>query len=79
MFNIRSYKKALREMNVGDIFYLNVISASVAIAEYTKELIKEGVITPEITELEKMIVPSAIHKFLAGDALAPQMTYIKLK
>lgn len=77
--NIRGYKKALRELKVGETFYLNIISASLAMADYTKELIKNGTIAPEKSELEKMIVPDAIERFLSGDALAPQMTYIKLK
>lgn len=77
--NIRGYKKAIREMKPGETFYLNIISGSVAMAEFTKELIKSGIIAPELSELEKMIVPEAIQKFMSGDALAPQMTYIKLK
>lgn len=79
MINIRGYKKAIREMKPGDTFYLNIISASVAIADYTKELIQTGIIAPDQKELEKMIVPNALDKFINGYALAPQMTYIKLK
>lgn len=77
MMNIRSYRKAIREIKKGEQFYFNAISASVAMVEYTKELVKNGTIKLDMEELEKMIVPEALDKFLTGEALAPQMFYIK--
>lgn len=73
--NIRSYKKMIREANIGDTFYLNAINASLTMIEYTRQLIQTGKITPDGEELNKMVKPEAQYKFYTGESIAPQMTY----
>lgn len=75
MTNIRTYKKMIKEANIGDTFYYNAISGSVAMVEFTKELIKSGKIAPDGEELNKMIKPEAQYRFYNGESIAPQMTY----
>ena len=75
MVNIRSYKKFIKNANVGDTFYLNAINASINMIEYTKELIRTGKIAPDGEELNKMIKPDAQYRFYNGTSIAPQMTY----
>lgn len=77
--NIRSYKKLIRDSKVGDRFYLNAISCSNAMIDYTKELIKVGKIAPVSNELDKIIVADEQYRFYLGDAIAPQMTYEIIK
>lgn len=78
MQNIRTYKKLIRELTAGQTFYYNSIAGTSAMIDYTRELIKAGVITPLQSELDKMIKPEAQYKFITGECIAPQMTYIKL-
>ena len=75
MMNIRSYKKMIREAQIGDTFYFNAINGSISMIEYTRELIKAGKITPDGEELNKMIKADAQYKFYNGESIAPQMTY----
>lgn len=76
MMNIRSYRKAMREMEIGQKFYLNAINCSLAMIDYTRELIQSGKITPDGEELNKMIKPEYQYKFYNGESIAPQMTYV---
>lgn len=76
--NVRSYRKIIREMKSGESFYLNIINASEAVVDYTREAIKAGIIQPDIKELEKIINPHSIHHYMKGTFIFPQMTYIKL-
>lgn len=75
MMNIRSYRKMMRELKVGDTFYFNAINGSLNMIEYTRELIKAGKIAPDGEELNKMIKAEAQYKFYNGESIAPQMTY----
>ena len=75
MMNIRSYKKMMRELAIGETFYMNAINCSIAMIDYTRELIKAGKIVPDGEELNKMIKPEAQYKFYNGESIAPQMTY----
>ena len=75
MMNIRSYKKMIKESKIGDTFYYNAIAGSIAMVEFTKELIKSGKIVPDGEELNQMIKPEAQYKFYNGESIAPQMTY----
>lgn len=75
MMNIRSYRKMMRELKVGDTFYMNAINCSIPMIEYTRELIKSGKITPDGEELNMMIKAEAQYKFYNGECIAPQMTY----
>ena len=75
MMNIRSYRKMMRELKVGDTFYFNAINGSLNMIEYTRELIKAGKIVPDGEELNKMIKAEAQYKFYNGESIAPQMTY----
>ena len=77
--NVRTMKKLISELNPGETFYLNAISASVGMVELTRELIKNGTITPEPEELSRVIKPEFHERFLNGESIAPQMVYIKLK
>lgn len=75
MMNIKSYKKMMRELAVGDTFYFNSINGSINMIEYTRELIKAGKIVPDGEELNKMIKPEAQYKFYSGESICPQMIY----
>lgn len=75
MMNIRSYRKMIKGAKVGDRFYFNAINGTVPMVEYTRQLIKQGKITPVLEELEKVIVPEAIDKFMSGDSIFPEMDY----
>lgn len=77
--NIRSYKKQIREMKVGDTFYLNAINCSLAMVDYTKELLKSGKIKPEQSELDRTIFSEYQQDFISGKSIAPQMMYEVIK
>lgn len=73
--NIRTFKKMVQELNVGDTFYYNSISGTISMIEYVRELIQTGKIVPDGEELNKMIKPEAQYKFYNGESICPQMTY----
>lgn len=77
--NIRSYRKQIREMKVGDTFYLNAINCTLAMVDYTKELLKNGKIRPEQSELDRTIYPEYQQDFISGKSIAPQMMYEVIK
>lgn len=77
--NIRTYKRYISNLEVGESFYLNTINASIAMIEYTRTLLQTGVIEPDKQELDKVIKKEFQYKFLSGEAIAPQMTYVKKK
>ena len=79
MKNVRSFKKVVNEMNVGEKLWFNAIAATPAMVDFLREEIKAGNLVPNEDELNKMIVPSAIHKYMSGYSIAPQMEYIKVK
>ena len=79
MLNIRSYKKMIRESKVGDTFYYNAIGGSLAMVDYTRELIQIGKIIPVEEELIKMVKAEAADKYRDGTSIAPQMTYMIVK
>lgn len=75
MQNVRSYKKMIREAQVGETFYYNSIAGTTSMIDLTRELIKTGKIRPVREEIEKMIVPEAVEQYMDGTCIAPQMTY----
>ena len=75
MMSVRTYKKMVREMNVGDVFFYNAISGTMAMLDLTKELIKTGKITPVREEIEKAVTPESLELFLSGKCVMPQMFY----
>lgn len=75
MNNIRTFKKMIRELAVGDTFYYNSIAGTLSMIDYVRELIQTGKIVPDAEELAKMIKSEAHYKFYNGESIAPQMTY----
>lgn len=71
--------KTVNSLRVGESFYANAIGFGLMAIELLKGYIKLGVITPDRDELNAMIKPEAQQKFIDGECLAPQMTYIKIK
>ena len=74
--DIRGYKRCISKLQKGDKFYLDAINASIAMIEYTRKLIQSDVIVPDKQELDKVIKRECQYKYLSGEAIAPQMTYI---
>lgn len=77
MINVRTLRKLIRELNPGETFYLNAISATTSMIKEVKALIKDGVIEPDREELSRVIKPECHKRFLNGESIAPQMVYIK--
>ena len=77
--NVCTLKKIVREMNVGESIYINAISCTSSMISFLKSAIIDGTLQPDPTEIDKIIKPESRTKFLSGDCIAPQMTYIKKK
>lgn len=77
--NVRSYKKMINELAVGETFYYNSIAGTVSMIDYTRELIQKGKIAPVREELEKAVTPDSLNNFLTGVSIFPQMEYVILK
>ena len=72
------FKKALQELKPGKTIYINTINLTPGCIKQLREYIKEGILTPDISEVEKMIVPDSIEKVMTGDMICPQMNYTKI-
>ena len=72
------FKKALQELKPGEQTYINSINLSIKQIAILREFIKSQVLTPDISEVEKMIVPDSIEKVMTGDMICPQMNYTKI-
>lgn len=73
--NIRSFRKAVREMESGQIFYLNAINVSFAVVEQLREFIDIGIVEPIREEAEKYY--KDVESVMSGKVILPQMEYIK--
>jgi hypothetical protein len=78
MLGIREFKNFYKNVKIGDSFYLNAIGANKKVIDYVRMLIQTKEIAPKKEEIEKVIKKESINKFLTGEAIAPQMTYIKI-
>lgn len=78
MLGIREFKNYYKSLNIGDNFYLNAIGANKNVIDYVRTLIQTGEIAPIKEEVERLVKKESIDKFLNGEAIAPQMTYIKI-
>ena len=77
--NIRSYKKMINELAIGDTFYYNSIAGTVSMIDYTRELIQTGKIAPVRKEIEQAVTPDSVNDFMTGISIFPQMEYVVLK
>lgn len=75
MMNVRSFRKAVKEMESGQRFYVNTISASVAMVDQLRQYIKDGVVEPVREEVEKSY--KDVEAVMSGGVIFPQMDYIK--
>ena len=75
MMNVRSFRKEVREMASGQRFYLNAISASVAVVDQLRRYIKDGVVEPVREEVEKYY--KDVEAVMSGKVILSQMEYIK--
>lgn len=78
MLGIREFKNYYKSINIGDNFYLNAIAVKENVIDYVRTLIQTKEIAPVKEELERIVKKESINKFLSGEAIAPQMTYIKI-
>lgn len=75
MMNVRSFRKAVREMESGQRFYVNAISASVGMVDQLRQYIKDGVVEPVREEVERSY--KDVEAVMSGKVIFPQMEYIK--
>lgn len=69
----------VKSLNIGESFYANTLGFSIKAIALLKSYIKTGVLVPDKDELNAMIKSEVQQKFIDGECIAPQMTYIKIK
>ena len=72
------FKKSIQALKPGEQVYINSINLTVKQIDVLRQFIKSQVLTPDISEVEKMIVPDSIEKVMTGDMICPQMNYTKI-
>ena len=72
------FKKSIQALKPGEQVYINSINLTVKQIDVLRQFIKSQVLTPDISEVEKMIVPDSIEKVMTGEMICPQMNYIKI-
>ena len=75
--NVRGFRSTINHMESGKNIYINAINLTPACIDQLREYIKEGILIPDISEVEKMIVPGSIEKVMSGEIICPQMDYIR--
>jgi len=78
LLNTREFKNFYKSLNIGDNFYLNILGVNENVIDLLQEYIQLDKIAPLESELIKMVKKENINKFLSGEIIAPQMTYIKI-
>lgn len=74
---VRTLKKVVREMNVGETLYFNAISGTPAMIEFIRQSVTHGVLQPNPEWVDSAVQPHAVTKVLSGEVIMPQMEYIK--
>lgn len=74
---VNVFKKKIAEAQAGDTFYMNTINFSPAAVDLLRKFIQDGTLSPDEKELKKSVVPESLPKFLSGECILPQMTYIR--
>lgn len=72
------FKKALQELKPGEQVDINAVNLTIKQLAILKQYIRSQVLTPDISEVEKMIVPDSIEKVMTGEMICPQMIYTKI-
>lgn len=72
-----TFRKQIEKMEIGKSIYINALSLSINQVDYLRMAIYNGILTPDIDELRKMIKPEYIGEYLDGSRICPQMTYRK--
>jgi hypothetical protein len=78
MVGVNTLKKSYEQANIGEFCFINAIGLTPRAIDLLREYIQKSKIAPVETMLIKMIKKESIDKFLNGEAIAPQMTYIKI-
>lgn len=73
--NVRSFRKQVREMEIGSTIYINSINMSLKGIDALREFIKAGVLEPIRAEVEKTY--KDVEAVMSGNVIIPQMEYIK--
>ena len=76
--NVRGFRSTIGQAEPGKTIYINTINLTPGCIKQLREYIKEGILIPDISEVEKMIVPDSIEKVMTGDMICPQMNYTKI-
>lgn len=72
------FKKALQELKPGEQVDINAVNLTIKQLAILKQYIRSQILTPDISEVEKMIVPDSIEKVMTGEMICPQMIYTKI-
>ena len=73
--NIRTLRKAVKEMKQGETLYINAICLTANAIERLRNYIKENVLLPDKSEVEQLY--SDMQAVMSGKTILPQMTYIR--
>lgn len=76
--NVRGFRNTVSHVEPGKTIYINAINLTPGCIKQLREYIKEGILTPDISEVEQMIVPDSIEKVMTGEMICPQMNYTKI-
>ena len=78
MVGANTLKKSYEQANVGELCFINAIGLTPRAIDLLREYIQKNKIVPVESELIKVVKKESVDKFMSGEAIAPQMTYIKI-
>ena len=75
--NVNGFRRVIRHIEPGTTVFIDAINLTPRCIDQLRECIKDGTLIPDISEVEKMIVPDSVDKVMSGEIICPQMDYIK--
>ena len=73
--NLRTMKKAVKEMKTGEVIFINIICLTEKAVNQLKQYIIDGVLVPDEKQVKEMYnIPEEV---MSGNVILPQMEYIK--
>lgn len=75
--NYKTLEARINKLEPGTRFYINAINLSANAIQSLRGLIQDGTLKPVEEEIRKAVVADAVHDFMSGKSILPQMSYIK--
>lgn len=75
--NVKDYRKELKNIDVGEEFFISLINCTLGVINAVRNDIKQGKIELSQDAVRTQVIEGSQHEYTSGKRLLPQMWYIK--